>query len=209
VKSTREEFTILRNFGGMVRGSMSGISFSSLLILAVAISAILLSPFVMAADKGCEALRKDLDLKREQLAEYLVTVEKFRERGETELESLLKHKINDLLEKINRAEEVTDCARVTAPAAPEGISPVKSDAGEYGTKSCAELRTMLVQLLRKTKSLKRREHSTFSELTSAEKSILQESEKELRTVTKILKSRCVRDAGSGPTRGVKKRKANP
>jgi hypothetical protein len=187
---------------------MTGISFPSLLFLIVTVPAIFFSEFVMAADKGCEALRKDLELKRAQIAEYRATLDKFRGRGEAELESALKHKINDLQEKINRAEEVTDCVKVTAAATPEGISPVKTDAGEYVTKSCAELRTMLVQLLRKTKSLKRREHSTFSELTSEEKTILRDSEKQLRTVTTILKSRCVRDTGSSSVRGGKKRKGN-
>ena len=48
---------------------------------------------------------------------------------------MLKHKINDLLDKINKAEEVTDCAPRKAPAATEGISPVKTDASEYMTKT--------------------------------------------------------------------------
>jgi hypothetical protein len=208
VKSNLEEFTIGRNHPNSVSGFMTGMSFSSLLFLAIMVPVIFFSPFAMAADKGCAALKKDLELKRGQLAEYLVALDKFRDRGEPELESVLKHKINDLLDKINRAEEVTDCVKLAAPAAPIGISPVKTDAGEYVTKSCTELRTMLVQLLRKTKSLKRREHSTFSELTSAEKTILHDSEKELRTVTSILKARCVRDVRSGSVRGAKKRKAN-
>jgi hypothetical protein len=188
---------------------MSGMSFSGLFLLTVAICVIVFSQSAIAEDKGCEALRKDLELKRGRLAEYLVTLDKFRDKGDPELESVLKHKINDLLDKINRAEEVTDCAKRNAPAALEGISPVKTDVGEYVTKSCTELRTMLVQLLRKTNSLKRREHSTFSELTAAEKAILRDSEKELRTVTEILKARCVGDVRSRPARGPKKRKTNP
>jgi hypothetical protein len=68
---------------------------------------------------------------------------------------------------------------------------------------------MLIQLLRKTKSLKRREHSTFSELTPAEKTILQESDRELRTVNTILKARCVREASAGRARDGKRQKANP
>jgi hypothetical protein len=188
---------------------MAGMSFSRLLLLTVTIPVIFFSQFAVAADKGCEALRKDLELKRGQLAEYLVTLDKFRDKGDPNLESVLKHKINDLLDKINRAEEVTDCAKLAAAATLEGISPVKTDAGEYVTKSCTELRTMLVQLLRRTTSLKRREHSTFSELTPAEKAILRDSEKELRTVNAILKARCVQDVGSRPARRAKKRKANP
>jgi len=176
--------------------------------LAVVVSTIFLSQFVMAEEKGCEALRKDLELKRNQLAEYLVTLDKFHDKGEAELESLLKHKINELLDKINRAEELTDCARGSKAVTSEGVSPVKTDAGEYVTKTCGELRTMLVQLLRKTKSLKRREHSTFSELSPAEKTVLQESEREIRTINTILKARCVREVGGWP-RDLKKRKGNP
>jgi hypothetical protein len=188
---------------------MTDKSFCSLLFLTITVLSILLSQFVMAEDKGCAALRKDLELKREQLAEYFVTLDKFRDRGESELESVLKHKINDLLDRIKKAEEVTDCAQREVSATAEGISPVKTDASEYVTKTCAELRTMLVQLLRKTKSLKRREHSTFSELTQAEKTTLQESEGELRAVTTVLKARCVRDADAGSVRDRKKRKGNP
>jgi hypothetical protein len=188
---------------------MTDKSFCSILFLTITVLSILLSQFVMAEDKGCAALRKDLELKRGQLAEYFVALDKFRDTGESELESVLKHKINDLQDRINRAEEVTDCAQRQASATTEGISPVKSDGGEHVTKTCAELRTMLVQLLRKTKSLKRREHSTFSELTPAEKTTLQESERELKTVTTILKARCARDAGAGSVRDRKKRKGNP
>ena len=188
---------------------MTDKSFCSLLFLTITVLSILLSQFVMAEDKGCAAVRKDLELKRGQLAEYFVTLDKFRDKGESELESVLKHKINDLLDRINKAEEVTDCAQKKASATTEGISPVKTDAGEYVTKTCAELRTMLVQLLRKTKSLKRREHSTFSELTPAEKTTLQESERELKTVNTILKARCARDADAGSARDRKKRKGHP
>jgi hypothetical protein len=188
---------------------MPGKFFSSLLFLAVTISAIFFPQSVTAADNGCEALRKDLELTRGQLVGYLGALDHFRDKGDAQMESVLKQKINELLDKINSAEEVTDCAQVTAPEALEGISPVKTDAGEYVTKSCAELRTMLVQLLRKTKSLKRREHSTFSELTPAEKTILQESDRELRTVNTILKARCVREASAGRARDGKRQKANP
>lgn len=188
---------------------MTNRSICSLLFLIVTISAIFFPQFVMAEDKGCEALRKDLELKRGQLAEYIVMLDKWRDKGELELESVLKHKINDLLDRINKAEEVTDCDQRKAPVTPEGISPVKTDAGEYANKTCAELRTMLVQLFRKTNSLKRREHSTFSELTPAEKTTLQESERELRTVTTILKARCAREAGPGSARDSKKRKGHP
>ena len=188
---------------------MTNRSFCNLLFLIATISAIVFPQLVTAADKGCEALRKDLELKRGQLSEYLVTLDKFRDKGESELESVLKHKINDLLDKIDAAEKVTDCDQRKASVTPEGISPVKTDAGEYVTKSCAQLRTMLVQLFRRTKSLKRREHSTFSELTPAENTTLQESEREIRTVTTILKARCAREAGPGSARDSKKRKGLP
>jgi hypothetical protein len=176
---------------------MKGKSFSSIFLLAFAVTAISFSQLVLAERKDCEALRKDLEFKRGQLAEYLVTLDKFREKGDPKLESLLRYKINELLVQINEAEEVTGCAQVKEPEAPEGMSPVKTDAGEYVTKSCAELRTMLVQLLRRATPLKRREHSTFSELTPAEKTVMRESFRELRMVTTILKARCSREASAG------------
>ncbi|MGO9571061.1 MAG: hypothetical protein ACLP5H_26350 [Desulfomonilaceae bacterium] len=188
---------------------MTDSSFWRLLFLAVTVPAILLSQFVMAKDRGCAALIKDLELKRGHLAEYLVTLDKFRDRGESELESVLKRNVDGFLDRIKRAEEVTDWAQRKSPVTPEGISPVKTDAGEYVTKTCAELRAMLVQILRKTKSLKRREHSTFSDLTPAEKTTLYESEREFRTVTTILKARCPQVAGAGSARDGKKRKRHP
>ena len=115
---------------------MTDKSFCSLLFLTLTVLSILLSQFVMAEDKGCAALRKDLELKRGQLAEYFVTLDKFRDKGERELESLLKDKINDLLDRIKKAEEVTDCGQREASATTEGISPVKTDASEYVTKTC-------------------------------------------------------------------------
>jgi hypothetical protein len=176
------------------------------LFLAVTISAIFFPQFVLAADKGCEGLRKDLELKRQQLAQYLVTLDKFQGKGEAELESLLKYKINELLDNINNAEELTDCSGWPGSVTHEGMSPVKTDSGEYVTKSCAELRIMLLQLLRKSKALKRREHSSFSELTPVEKAVLQECEREFRTVNTILKARCPRDVGGGSKRDGNKRK---
>ena len=62
---------------------MTDKSFCSLLFLTITVLSILLSQFVMAEDKGCAALRKDLELKRGQLAEYFVTLDKFRDKGES------------------------------------------------------------------------------------------------------------------------------
>ena len=183
--------------------------FPRLLLLAAALSTIFVSQLAIAEEKGCEALRKDLEYKRKQLAEYLVMLDKSHGRVESRVESLLKHKINELLDNINNAAELTDCSQWEASVTHEGVSPVKTDAGEYVTKSCAELRIMLVQLLRKSKSLKRREHSTFSQLTPGENTVLQESEREFRTVNTILKARCAREVGSGRPRDLKKRKGNP
>ena len=137
MKSNLEEFRIWRHYCGKVSRCMTDKSFCSLLFLTLTVSPILLPQFVMAEDKGCAALRKDLELKRGQLAEYFVTLDKFRDKGERELESLLKDKINDLLDRIKKAEEVTDCGQREASATTEGMSPSKTDASEYVTKTCA------------------------------------------------------------------------
>ncbi|MGB6065118.1 MAG: hypothetical protein WBG50_09930 [Desulfomonilaceae bacterium] len=178
-------------------------------ILLAAIPAILLSNIAIAGETGCEALRKDLDVKRQRMAGYLVTLDKVRDKGNPELESWLKNKINDLLDAIHKAEEIADCPKGPARGPTEGVSPVKSDAGEYATKSCGELRAMLVQILRRSNPLKRREHSTFSELTPAEKSLLQESERELKAVNTMLKARCTREPVVGWAHGGKKRRSHP
>jgi hypothetical protein len=81
-------------------------------------------------------------------------------------------------------------------------------ADDYATKSCGELRSKLVQLLRKNVPLKRRAQSLLSELTHDEKTSLQESDSEIKMVIKILKAKCGRDVGGRQKRSSNKLKGD-
>ncbi|MGB6067618.1 MAG: hypothetical protein WBG50_22660 [Desulfomonilaceae bacterium] len=64
------------------------------------------------------------------------------------------------------------------------------EPGDYLTASCADLRLVLVQLLRRANALKKREHSLFSGLTDAEKHELADTNEKLASLQAMLKARC-------------------
>ncbi len=68
---------------------------------------------------------------------------------------------------------------------------------------------MLLQLLRKTAALKRREKSLFSELTTAEKTELQEANRELQIVKSELKKRCSQAPAKSPSQPKSKNPFRP
>jgi len=106
------------------------------------------------------------------------------------LVAALGGKINELLAEIIKEEERLDSKKQGSAVIAEGMSSVRSDAGEYLAKSCPELKTLLVQLLRKSSPLKRRSKSTFSELSAHEKEELEKASIEYKTVVEIMKARC-------------------
>ncbi|HMK37545.1 MAG TPA: hypothetical protein VK463_20905, partial [Desulfomonilaceae bacterium] len=140
------------------------------------------------AEDSCAILARDLEQRKRQLADYLEASQKLRQDKDMRLIELLNYKIEDLADQIRTIE--TEMAGCTTGTTEAGLSEVKSDEGQYATKSCFDLRNMLVQLLRKTSSLKRREKSLFSDLTPAEKNELQEATHDLQIVKSILKGRC-------------------
>jgi hypothetical protein len=160
--------------------------YSTLLVL-LSLSLLLLNP-VSAAEDACAVIAKSLDQKKQQLGDYFEALKKLHSERDARLLEVLNFKIGDLSEQIRSLEaEMAGCpGRNTG----EGLSAIKSDEDQYATKSCDDLRKMLLQLLRKTASLKRREKSLFSELTTTEKAELQDANRELQIVKSELKKRC-------------------
>ena len=76
-----------------------------------------------------------------------------------------------------------------APKAPKAIisGPEPED---YLTANCADLRLLLVRLLRQVNALDKRQHSSFSALTDAEKHELAETNEKLIALRAMLKARC-------------------
>jgi hypothetical protein len=68
-------------------------------------------------------------------------------------------------------------------------------ADDYATKSCDELGSKLIQLLRKNLPLKRRA-LVLAKLTPDEKTSLQESDREISMVRKVLNAKCAQDGSN-------------
>lgn len=152
---------------------------------------VFLAGMAFAESEGSKTVGATTDTKRKQLAEYLVALDKAHKGKDSELVSVLNYKIKELLDEIVTpyTTNTTDSVPNPSPTLVD-TSSVKSESSEYATKKCDELRNMLVQLLRKTNPLKRRERSTFSELSDSEKKELQEATREMNIVSEIMKARC-------------------
>ncbi len=181
-------------------------------LVAIIMCAILLGGYQSSegADKDCEEAKFALESNKRLVREYVAALENAKERGEAELIGLLTKKIDQLVEAIVKAEPQSDCDKSNGRDKLHGIGPVKSEENEYVTKSCDELRTIMVQLLRKTSPLKRRATSTFSELSSVEKQELDEATRDLKAVLAATHIKC-REGRSAPSlkRGRLERANNP
>jgi hypothetical protein len=159
-----------------------------LAILLILSFSLLLVNYVSAAEDACSVISKSLEQKKRQLGDYFEALKRLHNERDARLLEVLNFKIADLSEQIRGLEvEMAGCPRGNTG---EGLSAIKSDEDQYATKSCEDLRKMLLQGLRRTASLKRREKSLFSELTTAEKAELQEANRELQIVKSELKKRC-------------------
>ena len=162
-------------------------------LVAFTVGALLLGGYqggAEGANKECEEAKSSLESNKRLLREYVVALENAKERREAELIGLLTKKIDQLVEAIVKAEAQSDCDKSNASDKLHGVGPVKSEENEYVTKSCDELRTIMVQLLRKTSPLKRRSTSTFSELSSVEKQELDEATRDLKAVLAATHIKC-------------------
>lgn len=155
-----------------------------------------------AQDKEpCAALRKDLNTKRQQLSQHVDALKKLNDQGDYMVMAVFSDKIRELIDEVQRIDaSLRDCPPVESSPQPEGLEPVKSDPAEYATKSCDELRTLLLQLVQKTTALKRREGSLFSALTPAERTELEEAERAFKELKSAIRSRCAAHEPSNPFR---------
>ena len=173
-----------------VRTTSPGIVLEVLAVITVC--ALLVGAYQLyeGADKECEEAKLALEANVQLVREYVAALESAKERGEAALITLLNKKIDHLVEAIVKAEAQKDCDKSNTRDKLHGMGPVKSEENEYATKSCDELRTIMVQLLRKTSPLKRRATSTFSELSSVEKQELDDATRDLKAVLAATQITC-------------------
>lgn len=151
-----------------------------------------------SADDSCQALVDELDLKKRQMREYSGLLDTLDQKKDAPLINLLNHKIRELKDQIRKMDdELTECSSV----ANLQKNPKKTlDDATLKKKSCGELRNLLLQLLRKTYQLKRRENSIFSELSSSEKEELDSFQNEIARVKELLKLKCAEPKPAPPFR---------
>jgi hypothetical protein len=173
-------------------GMRSGIMNLLYVVLLLILSAVMLpAEHVWAQNKPCESLRADLEEKNLRLKEYINALRKFTELQDEEMVGVITSKIGEFAQQIaDKKKDLEQCEDERSSKTRDGLSPSKSETGEYATKSCNELRKQLVGLVRTVHSLRRREISLISELTDTEKKQLQDALEELKKVRQILKTRC-------------------
>jgi hypothetical protein len=151
---------------------------------------------------NCDALRKDLVFKRQQLSQHVEALKKLNEQNELTVMAVFNDKIRELIDDIQKIEmSERRCVRGEPTRNVPGLDTVKSEVGDYATKSCDQLRTLLLQLVQKTAALKRREGSLFSSLTQAEKNEIQEADNSFKELKAAIKSRCASEDSRSPIRG--------
>gem|GEM_PF-2968222 len=160
------------------------------LVLAVAF-ALAAVEWSAAQQQDCARFQQELKRKKLLLADYYNALEKLDSRGDRVVVSVLTHKIEELTREIGDAEKTSDCAPgPKAIRASSGMSPMKSDDGKFATKSCAELKNLLIRLLQKDYALKRRRGSMLSEMSPEELAELRDTTDSLRSVRASLRSKC-------------------
>jgi hypothetical protein len=181
-------------------------------VLLSLITALASEEVAAVENRTCQEVKEVLENKRKQLAEYLTSLEKSQPEGDAAWLAVLNRRIIALLNEIVDLPELADCQHRRGPVTiqvPSGMGPIKADANEHFGKTCSELKKMLVQLVRKASSLKRREHSTFSELSEAEMQDLQDARREIRVVVEIMKARCGLSSTAKPGKSGQGRQQNP
>ncbi len=148
---------------------------------------------------NCTRLGKDLALKRQQLSQNVDALKKLNEQTEWTVMAVFNDKIRELIDEIQKIEaKARHCPHAESAERSSGLDTVKSEIGDYATKSCEDLRNLLLQLVQKTVALKRREGSLFSALTPTEKNELQEADRAFKELKAAIKSRCAAQENRSP-----------
>jgi hypothetical protein len=173
----------------MVRALSSGFALCILLLVGLSIGE---SNPRSAPD--CDEVHKVLEDKRRKLTDYVQALEKFQQQGDMELAWVFSHKISRMIDEIRVLEQTASkCPKPSKSLSEQGIGPAKNDPALYSDKSCDELRTMYVQIVRRAHSLERREHSFLSQLTPEEGAFLAAARQDLKTLEELMKTRCPPD----------------
>ena len=143
-----------------------------------------------STERECEAAHRELEGRREKLSHYLGALHEAYQRGDLRLMALFSRQIAILLEEMITTEEMIDCPEPEMDFQANGLSPTKAVENGFLEKSCRELKRMHVQLLMRINSLQRREHSTFSQLSSSERSDLEKALKDLKGVRDAWRAKC-------------------
>ncbi|MBI5569526.1 MAG: hypothetical protein HY914_06225 [Desulfomonile tiedjei] len=162
-----------------------------LALMTVLLSLVAISPAFGEKEVDCGALKTKLTQKRQQLSEHVDALRKLNEQGELVIMGVMTQRVHELLdEMIKLQEQGSACPDLGQPKPVSGLDSVKSDASEYTSMGCDELRKVLFALLQKTSALKRRQNSVFSALSAAEKAELQDVEGALKEVKAAIKTKC-------------------
>lgn len=143
------------------------------------------------SDTWCEQVKNELEEKRQRLNEYLHALQAHYDKRDFRLSDTLNYKIKQINHELRILEqEVADCSGRGSRSMQQGLRETKSDNERYATKSCGELRSLVLPLLRKTQALKRKEKSLLAGPTPEEAAELAEASEQLSIIARILKTRC-------------------
>lgn len=133
---------------------------------------------------------KSLETMKSLLADYERVRKEFESDGELELAKAVSVKIKELREQIEA--EQNRLGGPTRGNEPEsmGISPVKADRSSFVTRSCSELRSMLIRLIRESNALKRRSGGVLSGPTEQDRWELRRVQDRITSVKESLRARC-------------------
>lgn len=161
--------------------------------------AMYLTTFNVLADDRCDLLRKELVQRKDELSEYVEALTKSHAKDDYAFMDVLNFKINELVKRTKELErEIVGCPPPKSVQLPQGMSATKTEEEILGEKSCTDLKKMLVPLIRKVNTLKRREKSVLSGLSTEEKQELDKAQSELITVREHISRRCGASEPSKP-----------
>ncbi len=149
-----------------------------------------------SSEQECEAAHKDLEHRREKLSQYLGALREAYRNGDLRLMALFNRQIGIVIEEMITTEEMIDCPEPERDLRTNGLSPTRTIENGFLDKSCGELKRMHLQLLIQLNSLKRREHSMFSQLSPSEQNDLDKALRDLKGVRNAWRAKC----GRGKTR---------
>lgn len=139
----------------------------------------------------CEQVKTEAEQKRKRLNEYLQSLQASYDARDFRLADTLNYKIKQVKDELRILEqEAADCSAQRSESMRDGIRETKAEESRYAAKSCGELRSMILPLVRKTQALTRKEKSLLAGLTRDEKTELAEASEQLRAIGRILRTRC-------------------